>query len=91
VFLKHKKEDVVSSAGYELGNKLKSWFGERVLGPDKPAVARVKTLFIRRIIIKLEIGIDYKKVRVYLHHAQEQMIKNPRYGVLQIYYDVDPL
>jgi primosomal protein N' (replication factor Y) len=91
VFLKHKKEDVVSSAGYELGNKLKSWFGERVLGPDKPAVARVKTLFIRRIIIKLEIGIDYKKVRGYLHHAQEQMIKNPRYGVLQIYYDVDPL
>ena len=91
VFLKHKKEDVVSSAGYELGNKLKSWFGDRVLGPDKPAIARVKMLFIRRIIIKLEIGIDYKKVRGYLHHAQEQMIKNPRYGALQIYYDVDPL
>ena len=91
VFLKHKKEDVVSSAGYELGNKLKSWFGDRVLGPDKPAIARVKTLFIRRIIIKLEIGIDYKKVRGYLHHAQEQIIKNPRYGALQIYYDVDPL
>ena len=91
VFLKHKKEDVVSSAGYELGNKLKSWFGDRVLGPDKPAIARVKMLFIRRIIIKLEVGIDYKKVRGYLHHAQEQMIKNPRYGALQIYYDVDPL
>ena len=91
VFLKHKKEDVVSSAGYELGKKLKSWFGDRVLGPDKPAIARVKALFIRRIIIKLEIGIDYKKVRGYLHHAQEQMIKNPRYGALQIYYDVDPL
>ena len=91
VFLKHKKEDVVSSAGYELGNKLKSWFGDRVLGPDKPAIARVKMLFIRRIIIKLEIGIDYKKVRGYLHHAQEQIIKNPRYGALQIYYDVDPL
>ena len=71
--------------------KLRSWFGERVLGPDKPAVARVKTMNIRKIVIKLENGIDQQKVREYLKFAQQQMGKDPRYGALQIYYDVDPL
>jgi len=61
------------------------------LGPDKPAVARVKTMNIRKIVIKLENGIDQQKVREYLKFAQQQMGKDPRYGALQIYYDVDPL
>ena len=38
----------------ELGQTLRGWFGERILGPDKPAVARVKTMNIRKIVIKLE-------------------------------------
>ena len=91
VFLKHKHEQVCHQASMELGQTLRSWFGGRVLGPDKPAVARVKTMNIRKIVVKLENGIDQAKVREYLAYAQERMLKNPRYGALQIYYDVDPL
>ena len=90
VYLKHKHDGVCQQAGLELGNLLRSWFGERVLGPDKPAVARVKTLNIRKLVIKLENGIDQSKVREYLKFAQQKMLKDPRYGALQIYYDVDP-
>jgi len=91
VYLKHKHEKVCQQASMELGNTLRGWFGERILGPDKPAVARVKTMNIRKIVIKLENGIDQKKVRQYLAYAQEVMLKDPRYGALQIYYDVDPM
>ena len=91
VFLKHKHEQVCHQASMELGQTLRSWFGDRVLGPDKPAVAKVKTMNIRKIVIKLENGIDQQKVREYLKFAQQQMGKDPRYGALQIYYDVDPL
>lgn len=91
VYVKHKYDKVCEQAGYELSKTLRSWFGERVLGPDKPAVARVKTMNIRKIVIKLENGIDQQKVREYLKFAQQQMGKDPRYGALQIYYDVDPL
>lgn len=90
VYLKHKHEKVCQQASMELGQTLRGWFGERILGPDKPAVARVKTMNIRKIVIKLENGIDQKKVREYLKYAQEKMSKDPRYGALQIYYDVDP-
>lgn len=91
VFLKHKNDKVCQQASLELGRTLRGWFGERVLGPDKPAVARVKTMNIRKIVIKLENGIDHKKVREYLRYAQQQMAKDLRYGALQVYYDVDPL
>lgn len=91
VYVKHKYDKVCEQASHELSKTLRSWLGGRVLGPDKPAVARVKTMNIRKIVIKLENGIDQQKVREYLKFAQQQMGKDPRYGALQIYYDVDPL
>ena len=91
VYLKHRDENIVNTAGVELGSRLRDIFGARVLGPDKPAVARVKTLSIRKIVLKLENGIDYPRVRLYLRGALEAMMKDKRYGALQVYYDVDPL
>lgn len=91
VYLKHRDENIVNTAGVELGSRLRDIFGDRVLGPDKPAVARVKTLSIRKIVLKLENGIDYPRVRQYLRGALEAMMKDKRYGALQVYYDVDPL
>ena len=91
IFLKHQKDQVVDTAGLELGARLRQWFGVRVLGPDKPAVARVKTLSIRKLVLKLERGIDMTKVREYLRMAQQQMLQDKRYASLQLYYDVDPL
>ena len=90
VFLKHKSDGLVETASLELGSRLRQWFGGRVLGPDKPAVARVKTLSIRKLVLKLEGGIDLKKVRQYLAMAQQQMLQDKRYSALQVYYDVDP-
>ncbi len=91
VFLKHRKDQLVETAAIELGSRLRHWFGSRVLGPDKPAVSRVKTLSIRKIVLKLELGIDMKKVREYLRLTQQQMLQDKRYASLQLYYDVDPL
>lgn len=91
VYLKHREENTVNSAGLELGSRLREIFAGRVLGPDKPAVARVKTLSIRKIVLKLENGIDHARVRQYLRGAMEAMLKDKRYGALQVYYDVDPL
>lgn len=91
VYLKHRDENIVNTAGVELGSRLRDIFGARVLGPDKPAVARVKTLSIRKIVLKLETGIDYPRVRQYLRGALDAMMKDKRYGALQVYYDVDPL
>ena len=91
VYLKHRDDKVVASAAATLSFKLRIWFGERVLGPDKPSVAKVKSLNIRKIMIKLENGIDIQKVRQYLRKAHSDILKDKRFNSLVIYYDVDPL
>ena len=91
VYLKHRQDAVVETAAVELCSRLRQWFGGRVLGPDKPAVAKVKQLNIRKLVLKLESGIDMKKVRKYLLLAQSQVLTDKRYTSLLVYYDVDPL
>ena len=91
VFLKHRNEGLVESAGILLGSRLRQWFGTRVLGPDKPGVAKVKSLAIRKVVLKLEPGLNLSEVRRYLLLARQQMLQEKRYVSLQIYFDVDPL
>ncbi len=91
IYLKHRQNATVNGAAIEMGNRLRQWFGERVLGPDKPSIAKVKQMNIRKIVLKLENGIDLKRVREYLLIAQRQMLQDTRYNSLQVYYDVDPL
>ena len=74
-----------------MGSLLRQWFGERVLGPDKPGISKVKTLHIRKIVLKLENGIDLKRVREYLQRAQKQILQDKQYAALQVFFDVDPL
>lgn len=91
VFLKHRYEQVANTASMEMGTRMRQWFGNRVLGPDKPAIAKVKSMHIRKLVLKLENGIDIKKARECLHFIQGQMMQDSRYNALQIYFDVDPL
>ena len=91
IYIKHRNNDIVESASMELGSRIREVFGNRVLGPDKPTVARVKTLHIRKIMLKLENGIDYKLAKQYLRSIRDTMMKEKRYGALTIYFDVDPL
>ena len=91
VYLRHRKEHIVDSAARETGTRLRNIFGTRVLGPDRPSVARVKNMYVRKLMVKLENGIDQKLVRQYLRAVQKQIEDDKRYVSLQIYYDVDPL
>lgn len=91
IYIKHRNNDIVESASMELGSRIREIFGNRVLGPDKPTVARVKTLHIRKIMLKLENGINYKLAKQYLRSIRDTMMKEKRYGALTIYFDVDPL
>lgn len=90
VYLKHSKDYIVEGAASELVGRLRQGFGARVLGPDKPFVARVKQQCIRKIVIKLENGLPNDKVREYLKEAQRLTLQDKRYASVVVYYDVDP-
>ena len=91
VYLKHKNDATVNSAATLMGGYLRQWFGGRVLGPDKPAVAKVKSLCIRKLMLKIENNLNPTEVRKYLLLARQQVLQDKQYSSLQIFYDVDPL
>lgn len=91
VYLRHRTEQLVESAAIELASRLRQIFADRVLGPDKPSVARVKTESIRKIVLKLELGIDLKLARRCMYEARAALMQDKRYATMTIYFDVDPL
>ena len=91
IYMRHRHENVVDSAAIFMASLLRQSFGSRVLGPDKPGVSKVKTLHIRKIVLKLENGIDLRRVREYLRRAQTQLMQDKRNAALQVFFDVDPL
>ena len=90
VYLKHRKEEVLQVAAETMAAHLRVALGDRVLGPDKPPVARIQTLFIKKIMIKVEQSASIQKVRDYLKSVQRAIIEDERFRSLIVYYDVDP-
>lgn len=90
VYLRHRNEQLVDSAAIEMASRLRQAFADRVLGPDKPAVARVKTELIRKIVIKLEQGINLPLARQCMAEARTQLLQDKRYAAMTVFFDVDP-
>ena len=90
VYLKHRKESILDLAADKMAQLLRSGLGERVLGPDKPPIARIQTLYIKKMIVKVEQNVSMAKVRDYLLGVQRTIIGDERFRSLIVYYDVDP-
>jgi len=90
IYLKHKNNDTVNTAAIEMGSRLRQCFGDRVLGPDRPPVARIKTLSIRKIVLKLEPSLSLTQVRQNIKVIADVIVKDARYKGILVSFDVDP-
>lgn len=90
IYLKHRDTTVLEAFSQAYACNLRTIFGNRVSGPDKPKVARVKSLYIQKIMIKIESGASMAKVRQLLRQTYRQMATDPAMRTSTIYYDVDP-
>lgn len=74
-----------------LGKHMREIFDERILGPDLPPVAKVKQLYIRKIVLKVENNLSQYKINKLLHDLQQAYLSQPRYRSITMYYDIDPM
>jgi primosomal protein N' (replication factor Y) len=91
VYLKNHNEALLDQMAVVMADKLRAVFGNRVLGPDKPPVARIQTLFIKKIVVKIEQNAPMGRARELLLRIQREMLEDERYKSLIVYYDVDPM
>lgn len=91
VFLKNRNADMLDIMARTMADKLRAVFGNRILGPDNPPVARIQSLFIKKIVIKIESNASMERAKDLLQRVQREMIEDEQYKSLIVYYDVDPL
>lgn len=91
VYVKGREEAVVDAGANVLASRLIESFGSRVLGPDKPVVGRIQSLFIKKIVLKIEANTSMTKVGEYLLAVKGSLLQEPHFRALMVYYDVDPM
>ena len=89
VYLKHRDERVLDSLSRDYANLLRKIFGQRILGPDTPPIAKVQMMYIRKIIVKIELTASMAEARKRLREIQEYVTGLQQYKTALIYYDVD--
>ena len=88
--LKHGDAQRVEAGAGVLAARLKQRFGERVLGPDTPALSRVNDQHIRQLTLKFERSLPPSNYRPLLQSDLEEFSSDPRWKRLRLTVDVDP-
>lgn len=91
IVVRGRDEQLTDSAAREFASALRTTFGERVLGPGKPPVSRIQSLYIRHIMLKIENQASIQKVREGIFQCQSLVFANPAFKSLLLHYDVDPM
>ena len=88
IVIRSKDEKLLDESCIYYTSLLKNQFGNRVLGPSRPPVSRVQLLYIRKLLLKIELNANVQKVREVLLSTEQIFLQNFK-GIL-IHYDVDP-
>ncbi|MCM1075852.1 MAG: primosomal protein N' [Bacteroides sp.] len=91
IYIKHRDRAAVSSISFDYATRLRALLGNRVTGPDEPHVARVQSLYIRRIMLKIENNASITKVKKLLNDVRIEMTNRKLLSGAVLYYDVDPM
>lgn len=91
IYMKHRNEQVLEELSTRYANHLRAVFGSRILGPDNPPVARIQSLYIRKIVLKVELNASIQRAKELLFSTRNEMMVDERFKSLVFYYDVDPI
>lgn len=89
--LKAKDEKELERMAAALGTELRKKFARRVLGPTIPYVNRVRNLYQRHLLLKVEKTLSVGNVKRQLSSALFEFRKKPENRSLLLQIDVDPI
>ena len=89
--LKHKDARRLNDGARELAIILRGKLGNRVLGPEYPVIARIKNLYIKRILIKVEKNEHLLENKNQILQLLDTFRSLPLYKSIRIQIDVDPV
>ena len=88
--MKHKDAHVLNEGASIFGKQLRAEFGDRVYGPEYPLVGRVKSMYIKQIMLKSFRTADMASVKQKILTIREEFRTLARFKSIWIQFDVDP-
>lgn len=91
IYLKHRDLNTVIECASRFSSLLRETMGTRVSPPQEPAVARVSSMYIRKIMLKVECNLSMANIKATLRQKYIELTASPLMRGLSVYYDVDPV
>ena len=91
IVLRHRDSSILNLAANLMASNLRAVFGARVLGPNVPSVSRIQNLYIKHILLKIEIDASSDRAKELLRQVSNHIIAQPQIKALWVNLDVDPM
>ncbi len=91
ITLIHKDINMVNASAKYLADELKHHFKKRVLGPEFPIVSRIRNLYHKNILLKIERDASVIQVKKILTNLLVQFKSGSDYKSVRVQIDVDPM
>jgi primosomal protein N' (replication factor Y) len=82
---------MVNASSKYLADELKRHFKKRVLGPEFPIVSRIRNLYRKNILLKIEREASVVQVKKILSELLIQFKSGNDYKSVRVQIDVDPM
>lgn len=88
--LKHVDYKELNIAAEKLAKTLRPIFRKNILGPEYPVVSRIKNMYIKQMMIKIDRNLNSSKVKDIIRTKIEDFKHNNEYKSVHVQIDVDP-
>ncbi len=90
ISIKHRDQDLLDAGGKVLSGFLRERYGSRLLGPEYPYIPRVKNLYQKEMLLKIERKAAISVVKKDLQKILDRFSFDKMYRPIRIVIDVDP-
>jgi primosomal protein N' (replication factor Y) len=87
----HKDLDLVNGASKSLADDLKQHFASRILGPEFPLVSRIRNLYHKNILLKIERDASVVQAKKIVSDLIVNFKNQPAFKSIRVQIDVDPM
>jgi primosomal protein N' (replication factor Y) len=88
--LRSKENEIVHEASEVFTELLKKNLGNRILGPHIPIVSKIRNMFYRNVLVKIERASSPREIKSGIFETFKEFYSNRENLVVQIIPDVDP-
>jgi len=89
ITFKHKEYNRVNESAEWFATSLRNSFGKNVLGPEFPAISRIRNLYLKNILLKIPKQQSLGKTKEVIERVKASFLSISAYRSVRIIIDVD--